>query len=193
MKKSVHLLLLAIAPFFNAQAETKLKSAENEGTHAAARNDGLAPLRFLVGYCWTGTFPDGENTDTHCYSDMYQGHFIRDVHTVFGKNPDYHGETIYHLEAGTSRISYRYWNSLGGVSDGIALHVDGNLLFPDEAHLTKDGKKIEIRSSISMVDGDNYVAISEQKSGADWHELWRITFTKFRPTGSIESQGQLDP
>ena len=48
------------------------------------------PFEFLVGDCWVGAFPDGKQTDEHCFSWLYDGKALRDVHTVRAPNrPDY--------------------------------------------------------------------------------------------------------
>ncbi len=38
----------------------------------------FAGLDQLVGHCWQATFPDGQKIDTHCFSDVYSGAFIKD-------------------------------------------------------------------------------------------------------------------
>ena len=49
----------------------------------------LKPFAFLVGSCWTGTFPNGTSTDTHCFEPVYGGLFIRDRHVVRGARTPY--------------------------------------------------------------------------------------------------------
>jgi hypothetical protein len=34
------------------------------------------PLAFLAGHCWTGAFPGGKQTDTHCFSWIYGGEYL---------------------------------------------------------------------------------------------------------------------
>ena len=68
----------------------------------AAPVDGLKPMAFLAGHCWKGTFPDGKQTDEHCFAWIVDGQALRDVHTVRAPGrPDYVGETTY------------YWDSAG--------------------------------------------------------------------------------
>ena len=52
------------------------------------------PIEFVVGSCWTGTFPDGRQTDEHCFDWLFGHRFVRDRHIVRG-GPYYEGETIY--------------------------------------------------------------------------------------------------
>ena len=42
----------------------------------------LKPLEFLVGYCWSGQFPESNQTDTHCYEPVFSGKHLRDRHVV---------------------------------------------------------------------------------------------------------------
>jgi hypothetical protein len=56
-------------------------------------------------------------TDTHCFSRVYGGQHIRDVHQVEGGGRTvYSGETLYSVEG--SDLTFTYWNSLGGVGRG---------------------------------------------------------------------------
>src|SRR4051812_49896955 len=64
-------------------------------------NPAFKPLEFLVGSCWTGTFPDGKQTDTHCFEWLYDRHFIRVRHVVRG-GPPYEGESTYRVDPKTS-------------------------------------------------------------------------------------------
>jgi hypothetical protein len=47
----------------------------------------LQPLGFMVGSCWRATFPNSTNSDTHCYTAMFGGRYVRDVHVVAGGPP----------------------------------------------------------------------------------------------------------
>ena len=58
-------------------------------------------------------------TDVHCFAAVYGGEHVRDRHVVkVGGKTVYAGETLYSVEDG--KISFTYWNSLGGVGHGIA-------------------------------------------------------------------------
>src|SRR5512144_1524092 len=69
----------------------------------------FAPLEFLVGSCWVGTFPDGKQTDEHCFEWVFDRKFIRDRHTVRGGAP-YEGESLYSWDAKANRIAFSYWS-----------------------------------------------------------------------------------
>ena len=45
--------------------------------------EGLQPLAFLAGHCWSGEFKTGER-DTHCFEAVYDGQHLRDRHEVTG-------------------------------------------------------------------------------------------------------------
>jgi len=136
----------------------------------------LRPFAFLLGSCWTATFPDGKNMDTHCYTAMLNGHYVRDRHYVHGDNSDYRGETIYHFDANENRIVYRYWNSVGGISDGSAIPADDGIDFPAEMHVRDDGSTTEIRSRLAKISNEVYVMVSEEKSDNAWKELWKMEY-----------------
>ena len=150
-----------------------------ESACADNTKDPLAALRFLSGWCWQATFPDGKKTDVHCYEDVFDGAFLRDRHIVRGDGPDYQGETLYAWQPNEGVIGYRYWNSLGGVSDGTAVPRETDILFPGENHVTNDGRHIEIQSRLTRERKDAYIMVTEQK-GDDgfWHEMWTMHFVK---------------
>lgn len=138
----------------------------------------FAPLAFLAGSCWSGTFPDGRTVDKHCFSWMYDGAFLRDVHVVKAPDrPDYRGETIYHWDGDAGVIAYRYYNSLGGVSDGV-VRIEGDLLvFPSETY--RNGDVVQVfRSSWKRNDSGGYLAITEEKADGGWKESLRIGFKR---------------
>src|SRR6478672_10495852 len=76
----------------------------------------LQPLAFMVGSCWRASFPGGQASDTHCYTAIHGGRYIRDVHVVAGGSPGYGGETIYRWDPQARRIRYDYYASDGGHS-----------------------------------------------------------------------------
>src|SRR5690242_20151418 len=74
----------------------------------------LQPLAPLVGSCWRATFPNSTRTDTHCYTAMLGGHYVRDLHVVAGGPAPYSGESIYRWDPQARRIRYDYFASDGG-------------------------------------------------------------------------------
>ncbi len=142
----------------------------------------LQPLAFLVGSCWSGTQPKG-GIDTHCFSPVYGGHYIRDVHQVTGDAKPYAGETLYHWDAAQKQVRYTYYNSLGGISTGTMHVEEGRLVFP-EVHESKDGRRIEMRNVWTQEGADTFVMKADQKAGDNWKELFRVVLkrrTDLRP------------
>lgn len=140
--------------------------------------DHLKPFEYLVGHCWTGTFPGGKATDTHCYEWMLGGQFIRDRHTVKSAGPDYGGEAVYYLDGATKAVKYRYWNSDGGFSDG-AFEVDGNLArVPEDIYRGKDGKAQKFQVDIERLSDTQYRKRTRYWDGKDWKDIGSITFTR---------------
>ncbi len=136
----------------------------------------LAPLQFLAGACWRGEFPGGAAFDVHCFEPVYGGHYLRDVHAVPGETTTYRGETLYHWDEAEQLIRYRYYNSIGGVSDGTA-RLDGDTLrFPDEVYRSEAGSEQVISSSLQQDGADAYLAASEDVTGDPPVDLFRMRF-----------------
>jgi hypothetical protein len=138
----------------------------------------LAPLAFLAGHCWVTQVGEG-GTDTHCYEWMHGGRQLRDRHVVRGKDPDYFGETIYAYNGERERVEYRYWNSLGGVSDGrVAVAADGALEFLDDRYVGADGAVYLFASEMRQPADGKYRFVSRVKDGEAWKEMPAREFTR---------------
>jgi hypothetical protein len=151
---------------------------------AADQSTRLEPLAFLAESCWAGTFPDGKSVDTHCFHWMYGGKFLRDVHVVRGDKPDYHGETVYWWDAREARPRYMYWNSEGGVSEGLVDVRATQLHFPEESVRTPDGKEQAYRSVWERKGADRYDAVTEFRKADGWQEAWRVSFKRTGPASA---------
>lgn len=141
----------------------------------------LQPLAFVAGSCWRGTFPDGRRTDTHCFTPMSGGAFVRDLHVVEGAPAPYSGETLYRWDSAARRIVYDYYASDGSHSDGVVLGAANGLVFPEEAHLAPDGTETLIRSSWTRDGADAYLVLAETMRGAAWHRLWQMRMIRVGP------------
>lgn len=76
----------------------------------------LAPFDYWVGHCWITDIAPG-TTDRHCFTAIYGGAHVRDVHEVVSKGKTvYAGETLYSVEGG--KLTFTYWNSTGGIGRG---------------------------------------------------------------------------
>jgi len=132
------------------------------------------PLAFLAGHCWEGTFPDGKQTDEHCFAWVYDGKFLRDVHTVKGAgHPDFHGESIYFWNSATKEIEYLYIEDRGGFSRGPVGSAPDALVFPPTSYV-EDGKTQTYRSRWQRVGEDAYDVVTEFKSGDGWVDGFKM-------------------
>ncbi|MGB5132986.1 MAG: hypothetical protein WBO00_10245 [Steroidobacteraceae bacterium] len=146
---------------------------------AGAADDPLAPLAFLAGHCWITRFEDGRKSDMHCYEWMHDGKQLRDRHVVHGSEPAYRGETIYAWHGGRKRIEYRYWNSLGGQSDGhVEAGADGKLSFLDDRYVGPDGAEYTFASEMTRPGETQYRMASRYLDGETWKEAWTRVFDR---------------
>lgn len=143
---------------------------------AAELRKEFQPLAFLVGSCWTGTFPDGKATDTHCFEPMFDGQFIRDTHVVHGAKGQYRGETIYGWNAQKRLIVYTYWASDGGMSSGTVTSQDGDIVFADA--YSSDAGPLEIKSVFTPHGAGSYDFWSAKKQNGQWAEMFRMTMRR---------------
>lgn len=120
----------------------------------------LESLQFLVGWCWAGQFPDGRQTDIHCFERVYGGMHLRDRHVVTGGSALYQGETIYSWSENAKQIAYVYWNSYGGVSTGSATPGARNIAFPDESYTGSNGETVTISSAWENITAESYDSLS---------------------------------
>jgi len=141
----------------------------------------LQPLAFVAGSCWRGTFADGRQTDTHCFTPIYGGAFIRDVHVVEGAPAPYSGETLYRWEPELGRIEYDYYASDGAHSSGGVRPAANGLSFPEEARRAPDGSEMYIRSSWTRDGDDAYVVLAERMQGEVWHRLFEMRMVRVGP------------
>ena len=143
----------------------------------------LAPLSWLVGHCWAGSFNDGAVIDTHCYQARLNGTVVVDRHLV-SNEPVYCGETVFHFappqfdNEDEGVILFRYYNIVGGVSDGLLEPKGRELYFPEERIPGERGEELTFQTRIKPINDDRYDIISQQKVGAVWREVNKTTFTK---------------
>lgn len=141
----------------------------------------LQPLAFLVGSCWRASFPGGQATDTHCYTAMLGGRYIRDVHVVAGGPPGYGGESIYRWDPQTRSIRYDYYASDGGHSSGSAVPTGAGIDFPDDHYVGGDGAAMTLRTvQTGGAAGYTRVSSARQPDGS-WREMFSLRFTRAGP------------
>ena len=142
---------------------------------------GLQPLAPLVGSCWRATFPNSTRTDTHCYTAMLGGRYVRDVHVVDGGSAPYSGESIYRWDPQARRIRYDYYASDGGYSGGFADPVATGINFPEETYVGGDGQVMELRT-LQTGSGEGYArTTSARQADGSWREMWTMRFTRAGP------------
>lgn len=145
-------------------------------TGAAHAEDRLAPLAFLQG-CWIGAFAEPEELrDERCATRMYDGAYLRDVHTVVGT--DYGGETIYRWNPETQRIELTYYASDGAVLTGHVVEAGEAGALMEGRYLGADGSVQLLRSRWEKAGPDNYTVITETGAEGEWRELMRIAFER---------------
>jgi hypothetical protein len=127
-----------------------------------------AQLEYLAGSCWQGELAGGKDVDTHCFSWVYGGKFLRDQHVVHGAgHADYLGESIYFYDAATRTLQYLYIENGGGSSLGTVQSANGALLFPETSYM-QDGQAQVYRSRWERKGDDGYEVITEFKNKDTW-------------------------
>ena len=128
-------------------------------------------LANLVGSCWIGTFPDGKQTDEHCFEWMLDRKFIRDRHVVRGGKP-YAGETIYMWDAIAKQLSFYYWNSEGQLMTGRGTPTGEGIEFV--TRLPGKNGDTELKASWTPTGRDGFRIWNGQRAGDSWKELWAM-------------------
>ena len=165
------LLVASIAAAAHASAQS-----------VAGKSVNFQPLEFLVGSCWTGTFPDGKQTDEHCFEWVFDRKFIRDRHTVRGGTP-YGGETIYAWDASVGHPTFWYWNTDGQVITGQVHYTSEGIIFPER--VVNEKGTTELKAVWRRLDADRYRVEQFAKAGEGWKELWTMEMKK---TGKVKSE-----
>ena len=135
----------------------------------------LRPFEFLLGSCWTGTFPDGKQTDEHCFESMLDKKFVRDRHVVRGGAP-YAGETIYSWDASAKQIVFAYYSSAGFVMKGAAVASADSIVFPSK--ITTAQGEMEMRSVWTRQGADAYHVTDRQKTADGWKTTREMDFRR---------------
>jgi len=140
--------------------------------------DGLKPMEFLAGHCWRGTFPDGKQTDEHCFTWLYDGQALRDVHTVRAPGrPDYVGETTYYWDSNARRVEFLYVENLGGISRGAMQPSAATLTFPPTQYVAR-GEVMTYRARWTPLDDASYEAWSEAQGSDGWTTMFKIVLRR---------------
>jgi hypothetical protein len=130
------------------------------------------PLEFLVGHCWVGTFPDGAQTDEHCFEWVYDRKFIRDRHVVRNGKAPYSGETLYGWDPKARQLAFWYFNSEGDVIVGTVEYHADSIVFP--TRLETDKGPVELRATWTRAGPDRYRVAQSRRAGTAWEPLWTM-------------------
>lgn len=137
------------------------------------------PLEFLVGHCWIGTFPDGKNTDEHCFEWVFDHKFIRDRHvvraTAGSTAAPYQGESLYGWDAKEQQLAYWYWNTNGQMITGSVAYEGKDIIFPGRYDTPKG--QVEIKAVWTPL-ADSYRVSHSQRDGSGWKALWTMTLKR---------------
>jgi hypothetical protein len=137
-----------------------------------------APLSWLAGHCWQGKLRGGKDVDTHCFTWVYDGKFVRDLHVVKGEgHADYVGETLYYWDGGDKALKYLYIENQGGSSAGAVETASDMLLFPP-TNFQQDGKTQTYRSRWARAGTDAYDVVTEFKQEHGWGGGWTVHMEK---------------
>ena len=136
----------------------------------------LRPLEFLVGSCWTGSFPGGTATDTHCFESVFGGQFVRDRHVVRGGKRPYEGETLYGWDPKQKKVVYTYWASDGAMSTGQMEPGQREIVF-SESHASETGE-LKMRNLWTATGADRYDVVVTQLKDGEWRDMWRMTMRR---------------
>jgi hypothetical protein len=140
--------------------------------------DALKPMAFLAGHCWKGSFPDGKQTDEHCFQWLYDGRALRDTHTVRAPGrPDYIGETTYYWDSVARQVQFLYFENQGGISRGTMEATSGALIFPATQYVA-DGQAMTYRVRWTPIGDDAYEAWSEAQGPKGWATMFKVTLKR---------------
>jgi hypothetical protein len=159
---------------------------------APAQTQGMyQPLEFLAGHCWKGSFPGRKRSDEHCFSWIYGGRFLRDVHTLRGEGrPDAHGESIYLWNSSAKQIEYLYIESEGGFSRGPVATDKEALVFPDTSFV-ENGKTQIYRSRWQRSGTKAYDVITEFQDKDGWVPGFKVHMEQVAAKPGSPAAGQL--
>ncbi len=136
----------------------------------------LAPLGFLAGSCWRGTFGDGKGTDEHCFDWVFNRRFLRDRHLVLGRGEPYRGETWYFVDRARGAVGFHYYNSQGALTFGAVETAGDTLVFPEKI-VTELGTR-ELRTLWTRPAPARYEVWVQEQAGDGWRTLWHMELAR---------------
>ena len=131
-------------------------------------NPNLQPLAFLAGSCWRTTMPGNGGTDTHCFTPMLGGHFLRDRHILSAVR--YSGETLYRWDSAARRIRFDYYSSEGMLMSGTASSSGQGLTF-ELSYVSAEGRPVAMRAAWTRDGPDAYIVTQEVGENGAWRAV----------------------
>ena len=140
----------------------------------------FAPVGDLAGACWSTPMP-GDARDVHCWEWALGGAYLRDRHRLVGPRGEYAGETLYGWDAERGALRYWYFNTLGGVSEGVVRQGEGGWIFTETYR--GGGSVLQFRTTITRPTPDSYERVTEQLRDGAWvpSPALRLTRTAVAP------------
>lgn len=137
----------------------------------------------VVGYCWTGTFPDGKTQHSHCYTSQFD-QFIRGTATLEGEREGqradlFSGDSLFAWNDKAKRIEYYVWGSDGVHGKHEAYYAGEELVFPVISR--KDPTKIAFRSVWRRIDASSFEVRRETPDGTGWKTELTVLYRKRGP------------
>jgi hypothetical protein len=152
-----------------------LLSAPTAGAQPIAA---LQPMAYLAGHCWRGEFPDGRQSDEHCFEWLYGGRMLRDTHHVHAiGRPDYVGETTYYWDAQARAVEFLYIENAGGFGHGT-VQSQGNVLVFPASEFVSDGGVVTLRTRWTPIGDDAYEVLSETQTKTGWQTMIKMVLRR---------------
>lgn len=167
--------LVGASAVSGADAAIAPPAAEDAGTSSP-----FAPIEWLAGRCFTGTFADGKTKDFICYDWRLDGKYLRSRHRVIGGPAPYAGETWFGWDSKTQRLEFSYFNTAGATMRGPIEPQGDWLAFPVEK-FEMNGQPFELRSSWRRKPEGGYVTTTERRVGEQWQTFMTIDFVPAGP------------
>jgi hypothetical protein len=145
----------------------------------------------VVGYCWTGTFPDGKTQHSHCYTSQFD-QFIRGTATLSGEHDgrreaEFHGDSMFAWNEQDKRIEYYIWGSDGSHGKLDAYYAGDELVFPVQSR--KDPTKLAFRSVWRRIDESSIEVRREVPDGEGWKTELTILYRRSAPQAAKQPAG----
>lgn len=135
----------------------------------------LRPLAFLADACWQVEGGFGQREE-HCFEWVPGQQHLRQQHSQHGGGDARRGETLYTVDAASGKIRFVEWHRDGGFRQGLITVSNGELIFPEESHLSEAGIEQQ-RQRWYAAGTDRMLQITEVFRNGQWQKLDRRAWT----------------